>query len=151
MNFIEPNLETALSYLTKLNAEQQPLWGTMNGQRMIEHLTDSINMASGENPQALQIEEERIPKMMEYLASEKSMPQNFEAVFAPKEVALRNEEIDLAIDEFVDAWLNFEEVYEENPNHTEIHPYYGPLNYDQWQRINAKHLTHHFTQFGLIK
>lgn len=151
MNFINPELEVALHYLGKLTADAIPKWGSMSAQRMVEHLTDSIRMASGEVPQKLEIPEDRIAKSLEYLASEKPMPQNFEASFAPKDTPLRNEEIDLAIDEFVDAWLHFDEVYEKNPEHTEIHPYYGPLNYAQWQRINAKHLTHHFTQFGLVE
>lgn len=150
MNFIEPELEVVLQYLGKLQGDTKPQWGSMSAQRMVEHLTDSLRMASGEVPQKLEIPEERIPKMVEYLASDKPMPQNFEASFAPKDAPLRNEEIDLAIDEFVDAWLHFEEVYESEPNHIEIHPYYGPLNHDQWQRINAKHLTHHFMQFGLV-
>ena len=56
----------------------------------------------------------------------------------------------MAVDEFIETFLYFEEIYEMNPELTEIHPFYGPLNYEQWQKLNAKHLTHHFKQFELI-
>jgi hypothetical protein len=70
--------------------------------------------------------------------------------FATPEMKLRHEEIELAIDEFVEEWLEFEELYTSHPDHTEIHPYYGPMNYNMWLRLHQKHLTHHFEQFGLL-
>lgn len=150
MEFIETTLESILPYLEKLTPSSKALWGSMSAQRMIEHLTDSIRIATGENPQELLIEEAKIPKMILFLESDKPMAQNIEVPFAGKDTPLRNEEIELAVDEFVDAFLAFEELYETNLDLTHIHPYYGPLNYQQWQRLNAKHLTHHFKQFGLI-
>ncbi|MCE3297094.1 MAG: hypothetical protein K0R65_2808 [Crocinitomicaceae bacterium] len=150
MEFIEPNLENILPYLEKLTPETKALWGSMSAQRMVEHLTDTLRIATGENPQKMEIPEDRIERMLGFLDSDKPMAQNIEVPFATTDMELRHEELELAVDEFVDAWLHFEELYEENPDHKEAHPYYGPLNYDQWQRLNSKHLTHHFTQFGLI-
>jgi hypothetical protein len=149
--FITTELETILSHLNKLTADQSPLWGNMSAQRMVEHLTDTLRIATGKNPQDLLVPEEKIDKMVAFLESDKPMALNIEVPFATPEMKLRNEEIELAIDELVDEWLQFEELYENNPNHTEIHPYYGPLNGQQWMRLNAKHLTHHFKQFGLIE
>jgi hypothetical protein len=150
MNFIDPTLENILIYLDKLTPQHQAKWGSMSAQRMVEHLTDSIKIATGENPQNLLIEEEKIPKMILFLDSDKPMAQNIEVPFAKKETQLRNEELELAIDELVETLIEFDEIYEANPTLTHTHPYYGPLNYVQWQRLNAKHLTHHFEQFGLI-
>lgn len=150
MDFIESNLETILPYLDKLTPETKALWGSMSAQRMVEHLTDTIRIATGENPQKLEIEEERIPRMLAFLDSDKPMAQNIAVPFATIDMDLRHEELELAIDELVDTILHFEELYENNPALAEIHPFYGPLNYEQWNRLNSKHLTHHFTQFGLI-
>jgi hypothetical protein len=150
MNFIDPTLENILIYLDKLTPQHQAKWGSMSAQRMVEHLTDSIKIATGENPQNFLIEEEKIPKMILFLDSDKPMAQNIEVPFAKKETQLRNEELELAIDELVETLIEFDEIYEANPTLTHTHPYYGPLNYVQWQRLNAKHLTHHFEQFGLI-
>lgn len=150
MNFISPDLETILSYLNQLTPQHQPNWGKMSAQRMVEHLSDVINIANGENPQTLLVDEDKLPKMLAFLESDKPMAQNIEVPFAGKETPVRHEELELAVDEFIDTFLNFEELFEKNPDLKTIHPYYGPLNFEQWQRLNAKHLTHHFTQFGLI-
>lgn len=149
--FVETELETILNYLNRLTPDQQPLWGSMSAQRMVEHITDTLRIATGKNPQALVIPEDKIDRMLAFLDSDKPMAINIEVPFATPEMLLRNEEIELAIDELVDEWLEFEELYENNPNHTEVHPYYGALNGEQWKRLNAKHLTHHFKQFGLIE
>jgi hypothetical protein len=149
--FVTLSLEDLLNYLNQLTPETKPLWGTMNAQRMVEHLTDTLQIATGKNPQPLEITEDRIPRMLEFLASDKPMAQNIAVPFAKPETMLRNAELELAIDEFVDEWLEFEELYEAQPNHTAVHPYYGPLNGEQWKKLSQKHLTHHFKQFGLIE
>jgi Protein of unknown function (DUF1569) len=149
-SFIDTDLETLLSYFDKLSSETQPAWGSMSAQRMVEHLTDSLRIATGKNPQELAIPEDRIAKMVLFLDSDKPMAQNIEVPFATKAMELRHEELELAIDEFVDEYLEFMETFESTPELKTQHPYYGPLNYEQWQRLNQKHLSHHFHQFGLI-
>jgi hypothetical protein len=144
------NLEKIIKTLDKLKANSKPLWGEMSAQRMVEHLTDTLEIANGKSPQELLIPEEKIEKMQAFLETDKPMARNIEVPFAPKNKALRNDEIEEAIDEFVEEWLNFEELYTNQPEHTEIHAFYGPLNYQQWLLLNNKHLNHHFEQFGLI-
>lgn len=148
--FIEIDLETVLSYMNKLQANDQPKWGSMSAQRMIEHLTDTLRIANGKNPQTLLVPEEKLEGMLRFLESDKPMPRDMEVPFAPKNVKLRNEELELAIDEFVDEWLEFESLFGEGSTRTELHPYYGQINYEQWLRLHQKHLTHHFEQFGLL-
>jgi hypothetical protein len=126
--FLQTELETLLPYFDKLTAETKPLWGSMTAQRMVEHLTDTLLIACGENTQSLVIP---VP-------------------FALPDTPLRHEELELAVDEYVDIYLQFEELYESNPELRNVHPYYGPLNHAQWTRLHSKHVTHHFTQFGLI-
>ena len=148
--FIETDLESVLSYLNKLEANAQPLWGSMSAQRMVEHLTDTLRIATGKNPQELLLPEEKLPRMLDFLASEKPMAQGLEVPFATPEMELRHEELELAIDEFVEEYLEFTEMFEANPELTMLHPYYGSLNYEQWNRLNQKHLSHHFKQFDLL-
>lgn len=150
MTFIQTDLETILSYLNALTPDSKAQWGTMNAQRMVEHLTDTLRIATGKNPQSLLVPEDKLDKMLAFLDSDKPMAKEIQVPFATPEMKLRHEEIELAVDEFVEEWLEFEELYDSNPEHREVHPYYGPLNKAQWERLNAKHLTHHFEQFGLI-
>jgi hypothetical protein len=144
------NLENILKTLDKLSSEKKPSWGEMNAQRMVEHLTDTIRIANGKNLQSIVIPEDRVEKMQNFLESDKPMARNIEVPFAGKNVKLRNEELETAIDEFADEWLLFEDIFENQPNHTSLHPFYGELNYRQWLLLNDKHLNHHFEQFGLI-
>ncbi|MGB0934150.1 MAG: DUF1569 domain-containing protein [Lishizhenia sp.] len=147
--FIENDLGVILSKLDTLTANKQPNWGTMTAQRMVEHLTDTLRIAVGENIQSLALPEEKLPGMLRFLESDKEMMKNVEVAFAKKDTPLRNEALDLAIDEYTDAYLNFIEFYEKFPEKTNLHPYYGPLNYQQWNRLNSKHITHHFKQFDI--
>ncbi len=151
MEFIDADLETALQLLNKLDKDDKPLWGTMSAQRMVEHLTDTIRLACGEGNFQLEIPEEKVERAQSFLASEHPMPKNFVATFAPEDAQLRNEDFDLAIDEFSQAWIAFEEYYEEHPDAVNIHPNFGKLSYKQWIRIHSKHLTHHLQQFGILK
>lgn len=150
MEFIEPNLEIILQHLEKLNIDSTPNWGGMTAQRMVEHLSDSLQMAIGENTFQLEIPVDKIPRMKEFLLSDKPMAKNIEVPFAKKDEVLRNENLELSIDELAENWIEFEEYYSENQGSENLHPYYGMLNYEQWLRLHAKHFTHHFEQFNLM-
>jgi oxepin-CoA hydrolase/3-oxo-5,6-dehydrosuberyl-CoA semialdehyde dehydrogenase len=141
------SLEEALSALSKLTPEKKPSWGEMSAQRMVEHLSDTLRIATGKNPHSIQIPEDKVERMQGFLLSDKPMAKNIEVPFAKKNEKLRHDELELAIDEFTDEWLEFDEIFSDTENHTSIHPFYGALNYEQWNLLNGKHLNHHFEQF----
>lgn len=148
--FIETDLETLLPYFERLEPGKQPLWGQMSAQRMVEHLTDTLMIATGENPWPLEVPEDKLARMTAFLDTDKPMAQGLVVPFAAASTPLRHEEIELAIDEYIEVWLNLEDIYTADPTLANPHPYYGPLNFEQWKRLHSKHLTHHFKQFGLL-
>jgi hydroxymethylglutaryl-CoA reductase len=150
MAFIELDITEMIQLLDKLSPDQQPLWGKMSAQRMVEHLSDIIKTSSGKTNMPLQIEPDKIERMQAFLYSDKPMVKGIEVALAKKE-ELRHEEIELAIDEFLLEWIDFESHFENNEEKTEIHPFYGELNYEKWCKFHSKHFTHHFKQFGLIE
>jgi hypothetical protein len=150
MSFISPDLESFLRVLVKMDDSMTPIWGGMSAQRMVEHLTDGIKMSMGIGEFKLEIPEDRVSKMILFLESDKPMAQNIQVPFAKPDQPIRNINLDDAIDEFTITWVDFEELYENNPEFSAIHPYYGYLNFEQWKRLHSKHFTHHFNQFGLI-
>jgi hypothetical protein len=150
MSFVTCDLESFLNILSKLEESSTPSWGSMSAQRMVEHLTDGINMSMGNGNYVLEIPEDRVAKMVQFLDSDKPMAQNIQVSFAKPDTALRNTDLEEAIDEFTLAWVDFEELNENQPDFTAIHPYYGNLNFEQWKRLHSKHFTHHFNQFGLL-
>lgn len=147
--FIEPNIELILSTVSTLDASQKPLWGAMSAQRMIEHLTESVQVSSGKIELDQITPDDKLDRMISFLESDKPMAKNIEVSFAGKDVPLRHEELELAIDELVEEWIDFEELYASEEGLKIPHPYYGPLNFEQWLRLHSKHFTHHFEQFGL--
>ena len=150
MNFIEPTLETILVNLENLTPETEALWGSMSAQRMVEHLSDSLKMAVGQTVFPLEVPEDRIPRMNEFLLSDKVMAKNSEVPFAKKDQELRCADLELAIDELAENWVEFEEYFSEDEQRSTLHPYYGNLNFDEWNSLHAKHFTHHLQQFGLV-
>jgi hypothetical protein len=150
MKFVQADLCAFLEIIENLDEKKSASWGKMTPQRMIEHLSDCIYMSCGIGNHELLIPEEKIKGMQTFLYSEKEMLQNILVPFAKENTPLRNTDIELAIDEFTMAWVDFEEMYSEDPQKTALHPYYGNLNYEQWLLLHSKHFTHHFTQFGLM-
>ena len=150
MKFVQADLCAFLEILENLDENKSASWGKMTPQRMIEHLSDCIYMSCGIGNHELLIPEEKIKGMQAFLISDKEMPQNIQVPFAKENTPLRNTDIELALDEFTMAWVDFEEMYSEDSKKTALHPYYGNLNYEQWLLLHSKHFTHHFTQFGLM-
>jgi hypothetical protein len=150
MEFVQADLCAFLKILKNLDEKKSASWGKMTPQRMIEHLSDCIYMSCGIGNHELLIPEEKIKGMQSFLISDKEIPQNIQVPFAKENTPLRNTDIELALDEFTMAWVDFEEMYSEDSKKTALHPYYGNLNYEQWLLLHSKHFTHHFTQFGLM-
>ena len=145
------NLETMLSALSRLSNSNKPLWGKMNAQEMVEHLSDMLMMARGTGNFTIDVDAETIARRQQFLLSDKEMAKNIAVPFTKELIELRNEELELAVDEFTDEWLNFIELYENNPDASVVHPYYGALDFNLWLKMHDKHFMHHFKQFGLIE
>jgi hypothetical protein len=143
-------LEPILAQLSTLHLNSTPAWGQMQPQRMVEHLADALYMSVGKGDFKIEVSEDRMERLLAWLETDKPMAKDVQVFFATPQTPLRNDELETAIDEFTDAFLSFEEWYEEDENRTAIHPFYGNLNYSQWQRLHTKHFAHHFEQFGLI-
>jgi len=149
MKFIEDNLETILFHINQIEADQQPLWGTMSAQKMVEHLTDGVLAGSGKKEMTCPYEGEKLERSRAFLLSDTPMPKEFKAHFVDDHAPLRNAEFELAVDEFIEAWVDFEEYCESHPENQHIHPTFGSLTLQEWRWMHRKHFTHHFTQFGV--
>jgi hypothetical protein len=150
MQTFEFDLVYLLGKLETLNADTTPSWGKMSSQRMVEHLCDALYMSRGIGEFELEVPEDRIEKMQLFLQSDKPMAQNIQVSFAKEDTPVRNENMELALDEFATAFVDYMEHFDENPSFTALHPYYGELDVEKWNLLHAKHFAHHFKQFGLI-
>lgn len=140
-----------LAVLNGLTPNQKPLWGKMKAQEMVEHLSDMLMMSRGTGNFTIDVDAETIARRQQFLSSDKEMAKNIAVPFTKDIIELRHDELELALDEFAEEWINFTEYYENNPSASVIHPYYGDLDYNLWLKMHDKHFTHHFKQFGLIE
>jgi hypothetical protein len=150
MQTFEFDLVYLLGKLETLNADTTPSWGKMSSQRMVEHLCDALYMSCGIGEFELEVPEDRIEKMQLFLQSDKPMAQNIQVSFAKEDTPVRNENMELALDEFATSFVDYMEHFNENPSFTALHPFYGELDVEKWNLLHAKHFAHHFKQFGLI-
>jgi len=145
------SFEDLLIGLNKLTPSQQPVWGEMSSQRMVEHLSEMLRMAQGTTLFTLSIPEDKVAKMQEFLYSDKEMAKNIAVDIAPADRELKNDELELAIDEFTEEWINFIDFFEATPGVKTMHPFYGYLDFDLWMLMHKKHFYHHFKQFQLAE
>lgn len=150
MQTFEFDLVYLLGKLEALDTDTTPSWGKMSPQRMVEHLCDALYMSCGIGEFELEVPEDRIEKMQLFLQSDKPMAQNIQVSFAKEDTPVRNENMELALDEFATAFVDYLEHFDEKPSFTALHPYYGELDVEKWNLLHTKHFAHHFKQFGLI-
>jgi hypothetical protein len=148
MEFIQPDLYLIVRHFEKITSDSKPLWGSMNAQQMVEHMSDALIASQGRIELKLMIPEEQLEKAHQFLMSDKPLPKDAKAPYA-KAATFRHSEIELAIDELTEEWMAFEDFFEENPGKTILHPYFGQLNYEEWLVAHTKHITHHLAQFGV--
>ena len=139
--------------VAKLTPETKPLWGMMTAQHMLEHILLVINAGIGKFPVSIYTPEDKIPRSKAFLMSEKPMPREFKAPNLPQEetMPLRFPDFETAKEKLRQGIANFYAYYENNPEAIHPHPVFGMCNFEEWDMMQRKHFTHHFTQFGLLE
>lgn len=151
LNFITT---TFPQLIQQANPTTEAQWGKMNLQQMIEHVTDFFKVSSNTIHFTLVSPEENLPRLKSFLLSDKEFRENTKAPeqIVPNEpLPIKNESVDLAIQELKAAIENFIAYFETNKNATTIHPVFGALNFEEWILLHYKHVLHHSKQFLLIQ
>ncbi|MGZ8568299.1 MAG: DUF1569 domain-containing protein [Bacteroidia bacterium] len=136
--------------LKNLKPDAQPQWGRMTPQHMVEHLTNSVNGSNGRVIMNALYPEERLEKAKAFLMSNRPMPRGISNNPGADLPALRNENLEKAIEELQEAVHEFEEHHLSNQDSRYTHPAFGELNKDEWNVFHDKHFRHHLSQFGLL-
>jgi len=135
-----------------LDEKAAPLWGKMTAQHMIEHLSLTFKISTGNIEISCSPPEKFLPRMKSFLQNNKETPHNF------KNPLLGENPPALEYSSFIDAKtallekLNgFLDHFQSYPEAIHTHPLFGPLGRDEWQRVHFKHCYHHLLQFSIIK
>jgi hypothetical protein len=137
--------------LEALDAGTQGLWGKMNVQQMIEHMSEYISIASGRLPMQIVTPEEHLPRMQAFLATEKQFRENTpNALMADTPPPVKHATITDAVTELKGEIDHFFEAYGSEPGKVLANPFFGMLGFEQQVQLLHKHATHHLRQFGVM-
>lgn len=152
MNFQKENfLRTKFIFLLqKLRTDTPPLWGKMNVQQMIEHFTDVMMVASGKIKLPVVTPSERLPKLREFMMSEKPFKENTKSpVLAEDPAPLKKHTKEAAIGKLQEEIIYFFEAFEKSPGLKTNNPVFGELDFEMNIQLLYKHALHHLKQFGI--
>lgn len=135
-----------------LTPTTKPAWGKMTAQHMVEHLTETLKIAIGEEEIPVYTPENQLAEMRRFLMGNRAFPRGVVSPAVGSELPrLKHDTFEDAMAAFWRYIYAFEKYYRDNPDATHINPAFGKLTYPEWRQFMTKHFTHHFEQFGLIK
>lgn len=152
MNFEKENFIRTkfISLLQKLKNDEPARWGKMNVQQMIEHFTDSMMVASGKIKLATITPADKLPRIREFMFSEKPFKENTKNPVLPEEPApLKKHTKEAAIGKLQEELIYFFEAFERDPGYKTTNPIFGELDFDANIQLLYKHALHHLKQFGV--
>ena len=129
----------------------KPLWGKMNLQQMVEHMSESVRIANGKLSFPLMTPEERVPAMVAFVRSEKEFkPNTKNALMGEEPEPLRHSNMNDALAEYEMEINAMKDHFEKNSGKVLLNPFFGELNFEDWIQLLHKHEVHHLKQFALI-
>lgn len=143
--------EGFLTLLNDLSPEKEGLWGKMNAQQMVEHVTGFFLVSIDQLHFALVTPEEHLPKLKEFLLSDKQFRENTQAPVLPETpLPVREPDLPSAISQLKKTIEQFFIFFAADPAKKTLHPVFGWLNFEEWVLLHYKHVTHHARQFALL-
>jgi hypothetical protein len=134
-----------------LDENTPPIWGKMIPQHMIEHLAWAFECSTGILEVPCRTPENLLERAKRFLYDNRPTPHEF------KNPLLGENPLPFRFPSFADAKnalckevARFGDHFQEQPNAIHVHPVFGPLSAEEWQRSQFKHCYHHLLQFGLI-
>ena len=152
MNFEKENfLRTKLvSLLQQLKTDEPARWGKMNARQMIEHMIDVVMVASGKIKLPVVTPADRLPKLQEFMMSDKPFKENTKSpVVAEEPIPLKKHTKEAAIGKLQEEIIYFFEAFEKKPDLKTTNPVFGELNFEMNIQLLYKHALHHLKQFGI--
>lgn len=143
--------ETLQQKLALLTTETVARFGILTPQHMLEHLILTLKLSSGRIPMTDFVpNEKQLAQKQALLYTDIPFPQGIKAPGIPDTLMeLRFPNLESAKAALLTSWDGYQEVFEKEPAKTTLHPRFGPLNHDDWEKFHAKHMNHHFGQFGV--
>lgn len=136
--------------LQKIALDTTPIWGKMNLQQMIEHMSEYVRIGYGNTDLGLVTPEDRVEKMQEWLKTEKPFKENTANSLMPETpTPARYATVRESIAELQSELNNFFHEFDTTKKKYVLNPFFGELDYGQAIQLLYKHSVHHLRQFGV--
>jgi hypothetical protein len=148
-DFLERQMGAALAGLT---THTRSHWGAMTPQHMVEHLLWAFECSTGQSILPCRTPEKLLERVKEFLFDSRQTPRGFKnPALGPTPPPLRFGNLTDARTALEHEVIRFTGHFIERPGAYHVHPIFGPLGAEEWQRAHFKHCYHHLLQFGLIR
>ncbi|MBN1397560.1 MAG: DUF1569 domain-containing protein [Bacteroidetes bacterium] len=145
-------LEILPASINELDKNTMPAWGKMTPQHMIEHLILTFEISAGKLQVGCKTHERFLPRVKLFLYDNTETPKNFRnPLLEENPMPLKYTDYAEAKSILIKELYGFTEHFKLKPDFNYVHPIFGPLEKDEWERAHFKHCYHHLLQFGLIE
>ena len=141
-----------LNILSNLQNNSKPIWGNMSPQQMVEHLIWTFDVSTGLIQVPCSTPESKIEAYKRFLTSNLPTRQNFRnPILGDTLPELNFKNLKDAIEVLQKKMVFFYDSNRSNSKELHIHPIFGPLDIEEWERSHYKHCFHHLQQFDLLE
>lgn len=143
--------ETLESRLKNLTENSQREFGIMSPQHMVEHLILTVKLSYGRiKIPEFEPNEKQLAQKQALIYTEITFPRGVRAPgLGDQLLELRFSDLSTAKLELLKSINDYNSFFEETPESMTMHPRFGKLNHEEWERFHKKHFEHHFEQFGI--
>jgi oxepin-CoA hydrolase / 3-oxo-5,6-dehydrosuberyl-CoA semialdehyde dehydrogenase len=143
--------QVLIDSITPLTESSKANWGKMTPQNMIEHLIWAFECSTGILEVPCNTPEKLLERAKRFLYNNNPTPMDFKhPLLGENPPPLRFQSFAGAMTELSKENARFIDYFLEHPGSVTVHPIFGPLGAEEWQRSHYKHCYHHLLQFGLI-
>ncbi len=125
-------------------------WGKLSLQGTVEHMADSVRIASGMEVHDPMYPPEQTEKMRLFMLSDRSFREGTTSPLMGAEAPqLRWQNYADSVGELQTEIADFFDVFAEDRQRLITNPFFGALNFEQWVHLLHKHAWHHLRQAGV--
>lgn len=134
-----------ISRINKLTPQSKAFWGKMSVDQMLKHTNEAIIVSFGEN----QIKVSFLMKFLGKVMKNKIFNSEFKknSPTAKEFIFLEKYDFENSKNELIKNFSRFAEG--EKSIILTIHPFWGKLTSEDWNKLMWKHMNHHLEQFGV--
>lgn len=144
-------LNELINNISEVTENEEPRFGKMSAQHMVEHLILAIQISNGKLTVECFTPAEKLPTLKKILLSERPLPKGFiNPLIGEELLELKNATLEEAKNQLKKEIEDYENYFNGDPEAVFVHPVFGTLNKEEWDIFHRKHFEHHSKQFGLL-